>query len=984
MPNDFTYPRPEYPRPDRQRGTHEGIDWLNLNGPWQFRFDADRRGEHEGWHQPADTEWREQIIVPFCWESLAAWGEGEAAGNENYYSTRVYLHPLEVTNANHRSAPRHEVGWYRRIVHVPENARWQDKRVILTIGAADFITDCWCNGQHLGRHEGGYTPFEFDLTDALTSSVDGRTAQIVLRVEDPMDNHEQPVGKQWRWYTTVSGIWQTVFLEPRNASHIEKFRIITDIDAGTAQFVVKCVDAEGLVVSAQITPPKGDPQSATFAVKNGEGRESVIISPVLLWNPNEPHLYKTVLELQRGKEVVDRIQTYFGMRKIDFAPSEEARGAVALRLNNHARYLRGALHQSYYPEGIYTAGSVNTLKKDIAFAKQVGFNFLRIHIKIDDPLLLYWADRLGMLIMADFPNFGEGGDTPVGRRRFESMMRAAIDRDFNHPSIFAWCMFNETWGFGGQSELVNLIHPINPKERGRSRIPGAVSASRNGGNGIPVLAGAGVSAVSAGVGAAISAGVSASATAVVAREPKAKLANLSSHAWVQSMWELAKKLDPTRLIEDMSVCHWDHLDYFAHGDTDINSWHFYIDNYDRAKEHIRKIVDATYVGSEFNYVPGYKHKGQPLINSEYGGVGALDGDRDVSWSFKFLTNELRRYGQISAYIFTELHDVEWEHNGFLNYDRTPKDFGYDPSIVNESDTLPIDAPPISSHPLGARIQVPVSSSHYSTRSHKNVTLHWRVGGIDTAGRLHQELGRGSVPIPFPHQRVAPAHTIELMLPDQPMLCSLMAEACRADGTIVAKNFTHFLAWNGYPPARQETERSLILRAYPTDWAAAEWSAGMGNRDEDRASDWCYGMGHGYFEWLLPLGNADLTKAYRLKVLCEASSHRTDTPQTDDDIFPTTIEMYLNSVPIYEATLRNHPHDSRGVLSYLRGGRGAYGYLAHAYVEGDLLQRVIQASNGTHLRLRIAVPETAVAHGGLTVYGAECGRYPVCPTIIIDW
>src|SRR6185436_17379022 len=157
MPNDFTYPRPEYPRPDRQRGTHEGIDWLNLNGPWQFRFDADRRGEHEGWQQPTDTEWREQIIVPFCWESLAAWGEGEAAGNENYYSPRVYLNPLEVTNANHRSAPRHEVGWYRRIVHVPDNAHWQGKRVILTIGAADFITDCWCNAQHLGRHEGGYT-----------------------------------------------------------------------------------------------------------------------------------------------------------------------------------------------------------------------------------------------------------------------------------------------------------------------------------------------------------------------------------------------------------------------------------------------------------------------------------------------------------------------------------------------------------------------------------------------------------------------------------------------------------------------------------------------------------------------------------------------------------------------------------------------------------------------------------------------------------
>jgi len=977
MPNDFAYPRPEYPRPDRQRGTHEGIDWVNLNGPWQFRFDPGRRGEEEGWHQLSDQEWREQIIVPFCWESLAAWGEGESAGNDNYYATRVYLNPLEVTKANHRSMPRYEIGWYRRIIRIPDNSHWRQKRVILTIGAADFFTDCWCNGEHLGHHEGGYTPFEFDLTDALTEEPDGtRTAQIVLRVEDPMDNHEQPVGKQWRWYTTVSGIWQTVFLEPRSTSHIERFRISSDIDSGTVHFSIHCADAEGMVIAAQITPPRGDPQSAVFAVKQGQASESVIVSPVLLWNPNEPHLYKTIFELQRGKEVVDRIQTYFGMRKIDFAPSEEAGGAVALRLNNRARYLRGALHQSYYPEGVYTAGGIATLKKDIAFAKNVGFNFLRIHIKIDDPLLLYWADRLGMLIMADFPNFGEGGDTPVGRRRFETMMREAIDRDFNHPSIFAWCMFNETWGFGGQSEFVNLIHPINPKERVKLPVPGAVSASDHSdenGNGL------------AGVSAGISGGVSASAgTAVATRPAKPKLANLSSHAWVQSMWELAKKLDPTRLIEDMSVCHWEHLDYFAHGDTDINSWHFYIDDYGRAKEHIHKIVEATYVGSEFNYVPGYKHKGQPLINSEYGGVGALDGDRDVSWSFKFLTNELRRYEQISAYIFTELHDVEWEHNGFLNYDRTPKDFGYNPSIINESDTLPIDVAPIARYPLGASVQVPVSSSHYSTRPHKHVTLQWRVGAIDTLGRFHQDIDRGDVAIRFPHLRVAPAHTIGLTLPNRPMLCSLSLEACRADGAIVDRNLAHFLSWDGYPPAREETDRTLILRGHPADWSAAEWSGGMCSRDEARSADCCYGMGHGFFEWMLPLNGIDLSNAHRLKVLCEASSRRADNPQTDDDIFPTSLELQLNGIRCYDATLRNHPHDARGVLSYMRGAKGAYGYLAHAYIEGDLLRHIVQSATGTHLQIRCAVPERAPAMGGLTLYGAECGRYPVCLSVIIDW
>ncbi|HWF20266.1 MAG TPA: glycoside hydrolase family 2 [Verrucomicrobiae bacterium] len=963
----LAHPRPEYPRPDRQRGTLEGIDWLNLNGPWQFRFDRYRRGLEQGWHEVEQPEWREQIVVPFCWESLAAWGEGDAAGNENYYATRVFLNPLEVDRSNHRSAQRYEVGWYRRMVEIPEGEEWEGKRVILTIGAADFFTDCWCNGQHLGHHEGGYTPFEFDLTDALETSADGkREAVIVLRVEDPMDNHEQPVGKQWRWYTTISGIWQTVYIEPRDASFLRLFRIYTDIDAGTARFEIDCENAaDDCVVTAEILPPGHSPQKAEFPVRDGKVKEAVKVNPLLLWNPNEPNLYKVILRLQRAGQTLDTVRTYFGMRKIDFAPGEPPESPVLLRLNGQPRYLRGALHQSYYPEGVYTAGDVATFKNDIAYAKKVGFNFLRIHIKIDDPLLLYHADNMGMLLMADIPNFGEGGDTPLGRRRFEIMMREAIERDFNHPSIFAWCIFNETWGFGGQAEFADIIKSLNPKDRRRGqKAPGAVSARSNGGNGGGV--------------------VTATMTAPV-KAPRAKMANLSSHAWVQMMWELAKKLDPTRLIEDMSVVHWEHLDYFAHGDTDINSWHFYIDEYERAREHIAKVVKSTFPGSNFNYVPGFAHKGQPLINSEYGGVGALDGDRDISWSFKFLTNELRRYGQISAYIFTELHDVEWEHNGFLNYDRTPKEFGYDPAMINESDTIPIDAPPISRVRPGETVCLPVASSHFSSRKTRNISLRWKMDGIDMRGHLHQSVTCGCVPIEFPHRRVVPAHTLELRMPSEPMLCTLWLEACTEEGTVVASNFLQYFVSEVYPPHREEGPRAMVLRGTPGDWAAGEWSGGgMSERARAGAEDSCFGMGHGFFEWVLPLGGADVTKARRIRVLCEASSHRIDTPQTDADIFPTTLQMFLNGIQVYGAWIRNHPHDARGSLSYLRGGLGAYGYLVHAFAEADSVRQIALHVMDDSLRLRCVVPEDALAQGGLTIYGAECGRYPVAPTVIIEW
>jgi len=952
MPNRFSYPRPEYPRPDRQRGTLEGINWLNLNGPWEFRFDREKRGVEEGWHLPDPIEWREQIIVPFCWESLAAWGEGDAAGNENYYATRVFLNPLSVTRANHRSAPRYEVGWYRRRIEIPNQPAWNGKRVILTIGASDFFTDGWCNGRHLGHHEGGYTPFEFDLTEALTELGDGRrSGWLVLRVEDPIDNHEQPVGKQWRWYTTTSGIWQTVFVEPRSVTHIDSFRMSSDIDAGTVRFSIDCVEAShACVVAVEITAPQGAVQSATIPVRNGRAEEQVNLDQVSLWTPNEPHLYRVTLALQRGGEVLDSVRTYFGMRKIDFAPNKPPNHSSSLRLNGIPRYLRGALHQSYYPDGVYTAGDVETLKNDIAAAKKFGFNFLRIHIKVDDPLLLYHADTMGMLLMADFPNFGEGGDTPLGRQRFEAMMREAIRRDFNHPSIFAWCMFNETWGFGGQAQFVNLIHPLNPKDRP----PAAVSAAGGG-------------------------------TADLERPvAKPRLSNIGSHQWVQSMWELAKQLDPTRLVEDMSVCHWDHLEYFQHGDTDINSWHFYISDYWKAKKHIQKVVDSTYPGSTFNYIPGYQHKGQPLINSEYGGVGALDGDRDVSWSFKFLTNELRRHPEISAYIYTELHDVEWEHNGFLNYDRTPKDFGYDASLINESDTLPIDAPPIMRALPGELVRVPVASSHFSSQPSRDITLQWRMGVIDTWGRYRQDLARGAVPIEFPHRRVAHAYDIELKMPAAPMRCTLSVEAVDSEGTLVAQNFVHFHVATGYPASREETPRAVILRGAPGDWNKSEWSGGTGNREEERAADSCYGLGHGYFEWKLPVASADLLKARQVRLLCEASSHRIDTPQTDDEIYPTTLRMSLNGVRVYQGILRNHPHDARGMLSYLRGGRGAYGYLAHAFAEGELLAQIIAEMEGDWLRLHCAVPKEAIAQGGLTIYGAECGRYPVCPTVIIEW
>lgn len=931
-------PRPEHPRPDRQRGKIEGVDWLNLNGAWQFRFDPDRRGHDERWFAPGGRDWREQIIVPFCWESLAAWGEGEAAGNENYFATRVYLNPIGVTQANHRVAKRYEVGWYRRSVTIPGSGAWRRKQVILTIGAADFATDCWCNGTLVGHHEGGYVPIEVDLTRALgkADANGARTAVIVIRVEDRMDNHDQPVGKQWGWYTPTSGIWQTVFVEPRSHAHVSHFRIMPNIDLGRVRFEVTCEKAtDKMLVVVEIQPPKAKPHRITLKVAGQMAAGDAEVYPITLWDPDDPQLYDVTFRLCDEAGDIDVVTSYFGMRKISTLAAADENMPAMLCLNNKPIYLRGALYQSYHPDGVYTATDARTLRNDIAFAREAGFDFLRIHIKLDDPILLYYADTLGILLMQDLPNFGEGGDTPLGRARFEEMMRAGIRRDFNHPSIIAWCLFNETWGFGGQMELMKWIGPESGK---------------------------------------------APATAL-----KEKLANESSFKWVHRMWEVAKTLDDTRLIEDMSVVVWEHLAAYGHVDTDINSWHFYIDDYARAKKHIEDVVAQSYRGSPFNYVEGFHQGNAPLINSEYGGVGALDGNRDCSWSFKFLTNELRRHPQLSAYIYTELTDVEWEYNGMLSYDRTPKESGYPTTMINAGDVLPMNAPPIRHCTPGEELTVEVYSSHFSRRRHDNVTLHWLYSGMDTLGTLHTSWPRGRIAIPFTHHHVELAHHVTVAAPGEPMLCTLSVAAVTPEGETVASNFIQHFVTAGPLPEREERADSLVLRQPVAGWREAAW-ASTSAREEAEQAGYCFGRGTGFFEWVF----ADqalrrLRGARRLRVLCEVSARREGTPQTGVHRHPTHFELFINGLRVHREVLPDHPHDSRGALSYLRGGRGAYGYLMQATMEGALLQQVADAAGeGAELRFRCGVPHDAEAPGGLTVYGYDSGRFPLGPTVVVEW
>ena len=898
--NNTDIPRPEYPRPDFQRGTSEGIDWICLNGTWEFAFDPDDIGEENQWYSSESTDgspWTLQIQVPYPWESLAAWGEEAQASNENYLSKNAYLNPEEVTcggldrEGNYRGEPRHTIGWYRKVVSVPEN--WGDKRVILNFGAVDWEATVWINGNQIGTHENGYLPFEFDITDALKP---GESTVIVVRAYDAQDHGEQLAGKQIGWYVRTSGIWQTVYLEPRSATHIAQCHITPDIDDATATF---SVNIDGDLKNTELSLRWiCDELSGTVEVSSNEPQWIVSIPPeqLRLWDVDTPNLYDVTLELVAEDTVIDRIFTYFGMRKVSIAKAPGG-DYQYIYLNNRPIYLLGALNQSFNPEGVYTFLTDEAIRRDVERAKEFGFNFLRLHIKVDEPRLYYWADKLGLLFMCDIPNFGTY--TEKAQARFEQTLRGNIARDYNHPSIISWCNFNETWGLGG-----NEYKEMTDRQE-----------------------------------------------------------------WVREMYHLAKSLDTTRLIEDNSPCLYDHVE------TDINSWHFYINDYDRAKEHITNVVAETYPGSAFNYAGGNVQSDAPLINSEYGGISAGAGDKDISWCFKYLTNELRLHPKICGYIYTELQDIEWEHNGFMNYDRSVKAFGYDYLDVNALDFIAIDYPPGKTVAPGDEIKADIYASHFSHKTITGTTLHWQLDTMSANGHVTRANVSGSVEIPFPQYQVQHVHQLELRIPDvHPAVGTLHVWVTDHAGTVVARNFINFEHFVASTASVESNGSGLISLNYaPGSVSESSW-------DEPTTSEQLFSaIGSGYVEYevALPerLSAADVAE---IALIFEASSCYGGARQTEPEKHPSDVTLSVNGVEIDTIRIPDCPADARGVLSYIHGEPGIYGYLHNVKVDPSLILN----GKADTLTVRYEVKADAEVKGGFALYGARMGRYPTGAHLLI--
>lgn len=397
-------PLPEHPRPDFQRQ-----QWVNLNGTWDFRFDADDVGLDRGWTE-AEAEFLRSITVPFPWGSKLSGVDNEA-----------------------------DIAWYRRSIRVP--ADWRGQRVFVVVGACDWHTTAWLDGQKVGSFQGGYTPFEFELTPHVNW---GKEQSLVFRVDDTPHPFKLE-GKQG--YGPAKGIWQTVYLEARPEVALDAVQFVPDIDG--KQVLIKATLNAPAPAGTRFAV-RFKPQDRSQAVVGKEvrrGRKEIEITIPLpdmrLWSLEDPYLYEVDAVLS-GEDFEDVVSTYFGMRKINVM-NLPGTDHPYIALNNKPVYLKLALDQAYHPDGFYTFPSDAFMRDEILRSRQIGLNGQRIHVKIGIPRKLYWADKLGMLIMADVPN-SWGQPNEQMRNETEVALRGMIKRDFNHPSIFSWVIFNETWG----------------------------------------------------------------------------------------------------------------------------------------------------------------------------------------------------------------------------------------------------------------------------------------------------------------------------------------------------------------------------------------------------------------------------------------------------------------------------------------------------------------------------------------------------------
>ena len=423
----------EYPRPIMERE-----DWQNLNGLWNYAVLS------VGQSMP--TTFDGEILVPFAIESSLS-GVGRTLGQDKEL-------------------------WYQREFKIP--TKWKGQRILLHFGAVDWKAEVWVNSIKVGEHTGGFTPFSFDITDVLQ---EGKNS-LVVKVWDPTDRGPQPRGKQVSnpqgiWYTPVSGIWQTVWLEPVSSHYIMNIKTTPDIDINRIRVEVK-TDYTDYTDKLEVKVFEGMHLVAMGISINGLPIEVSMPTSVKYWSPDSPFLYRMEVSLITKNGVVDKVRSYVAMRK--YSVRRDENGIMRLQLNNKDLFQFGLLDQGWWPDGLYTAPSDEALCYDIQKAKDFGFNMIRKHIKVEPARWYTHCDRLGIIVWQDMPS-GDRSPEWQNRKYFEGteLIRSAFSEDtyrkewkeiidclYSYPCIGTWIPFNEAWGQFKTCEIAEWTKKYDP------------------------------------------------------------------------------------------------------------------------------------------------------------------------------------------------------------------------------------------------------------------------------------------------------------------------------------------------------------------------------------------------------------------------------------------------------------------------------------------------------------------------------------------
>ncbi len=851
---------------------HARDTWLSLNGTWDFSLDT-----------PC---YDRKIEVPYPWGS-----------------------PLSGI-----SEERDGTGYYRRTVTWDPSA----DRIFLCLGAVDYTCAVRVNGVALGTHCGGYDRFSFDVTDSWN-----RAGENVIEVDaTDLSEKSQTYGKQG--YGNARGIWQTPWLEGRCASYIDTFFVKTALD-GTVTYDITAQNADGETVTAVF-----EGNTASAVIENGAATLSFRVENPKLWTPEAPNLYHGTLTLSGG----DCVSTYFGIREIGTGVFGK-HGHRYVTLNGKPYYINGVLDQSFNPRGFFTLPSDDDCREEILRLKRLGINAARIHIKAEEPLKLYYADVLGLLVIADIPCFW-GAPTADARAAFEREMEAQMVRDRNHPSIFQWVVFNETWGLFDTWEDADGKH--------RAYLP-------------------------------------------------------ETAEWVVSCWNKAKALDPTRIIEDNSPCNRDHTV------TDINTWHFYSNGYERVKGVISDFCENAYVGTQANYREGYQMADVPCMNSECGNVWGIQGsagDSDISWQYKYMLNEFRRQDKLCGFVFTEFHDVVNEFNGYYKIDNSDKDFGYgvfDMTIrdLHAKEYLGADFAPMTTVHGGDVIDIPLFTSFFDDRYfEKTLHIDWTLTAADVLdGAKEGVCQSGGYDIRVTDYGTADAGVIRAVMPADKTGVARLSFVLSCAGVVLCRNAVLFDI-EGLPQDALCIEPALLqANGFTRAFAAQD-----GNKYN--------GLGSGAFETEIRVsdipGIADASSlrivfeastrspmthdfpekrvsdevdiSYMLGYRCDPGANPNSFAQTDETCHPGIVRVLADGLPVGECYLPDDPADSRGALSHhyqkvdnLLDEAGSYGYLSDIRIPSAVLLKLKEKAS---FRLTL---ETA-SGAGLSLFGRKCGRYGI--------